>query len=273
MRRKVKKTLTVFMALVMLVSLTCGRELTAFAEDADATEQTWFETEQSVAESEISIEEIWDTQISSTAEADEVILQETDTSDATELSEQTIWATVYDSDAVITLSGRMPEGAVAEVYPVQVYIEGQNVLSAYDITIYDTWGDVFQPEAGAIRVEIADAAVTEALNGEEDISVYHMENAEAMPEQIQEVNTENQVVAFDAETFSIYVVTTPEIHYTCTYNFYNGNVLFNTQILSAGETLNEPETPGGSQNSLYTDLCRWRGYCDDGCSVQHRGCR
>ena len=78
-----------------------------------------------------------------------------------------------------------------------------------------------------------------------------MENAEALPQQIQEVNTENQVVAFDAESFSIYVVTTPETHFTCTYNFYDGNILVNTQILSAGEILNEPETPASGENQIF----------------------
>lgn len=45
MRRKVKKSLTFLMALVMIVSLICSRELSAFAEDVGAAEQTSFETE------------------------------------------------------------------------------------------------------------------------------------------------------------------------------------------------------------------------------------
>lgn len=209
MRRKVRRSLTLFMALVMLVSLICSREMSAFAEDVDTTGQTVFGTEEPVTEATDFPEETWGDQTVSAAETDEFIPQETESFVETELPEQTITAVVYESDASITLSGKMPEDAVAEAYPVQVAIEGQNVLAAYDITIYDAEGNVFQPEAGAIRVEIADAAVTEALDGEEDISVYHMENAEAMPQQIEEVNTENQVVAFDAESFSIYVVTTP----------------------------------------------------------------
>ena len=145
----------------------------------------------------------------------------------------------------------MPEDAVAEAYPVTVDTEGQNVLAAYEITIYDAAGNVFQPEAGAIRVEIADAAVTEALGGNEDISVYHMENADAHPPLFEVVDTENQVVAFDAEIFSIYAVTKPENHYTFTYNFYNGDLLVNTQILSAGEALIEPETPDSGEHEIF----------------------
>lgn len=45
MRRKVKKSLTFLMALVMLVSLICSRELSAFAEDVGTADQTSFETE------------------------------------------------------------------------------------------------------------------------------------------------------------------------------------------------------------------------------------
>lgn len=272
MRRKVKKSLTLFMASVMVVSLLCSRELAVFAEDAGTVGQTVLETEESVTEElvteesltepPVSSEEIWDDQTAATVENDETMphnsnetmLQETDVSEtfvATEWPEQSITAVVYDSQAVITLNGKMPEDAVAEAYPVTVDIEGQNVLAAYDITIYDAAGNVFQPEAGAIRVEIADAAVTEALGGNEDVSVYHMENADAHPQLVEGVNTENQVVAFDAESFSIYAVTTPENHYTCTYNFYNGDLLVNTQILSAGETLIEPETPDGGEHEIF----------------------
>ena len=253
MRRKVKKSLTLFMALVMLVSLICSRELSAFAEDVSTTEQTMYETEETTTEASDSLEETWNGQTDSAVETDEFIPQETETFDTAvepELSEQTITAAMYGGEAIITLSGKMPEGATAEACPVQVSIEGQNVLAAYDITIYDVEGNVFQPEADAIRVEIADAAVAEALDGEEDISVYHMEDAEALPQQIQEVNTENQVVAFDAESFSIYVVTAPETHFTCTYNFHAGDTV-NTQILSAGEILNEPETPASGENQIF----------------------
>lgn len=253
MRRKVKKSLTLFMALVMLVSLICSRELSAFAEDVSTTEQTMYETEETTTEASDSLEETWNGQTDSAVETDEFIPQETETFDTAvepELSEQTITAAMYGGEAIITLSGKMPEGATAEACPVQVSIEGQNVLAAYDITIYDVEGNVFQPEADAIRVEIADAAVAEALDGEEDISVYHMEDAEALPQQIQEVNTENQVVAFDAESFSIYVVTTP--HFTYTYDFYDkDHNLVNEQILSAGEILNEPETPAGDENQIF----------------------
>lgn len=39
------------------------------------------------------------------------------------------------------------------------------------------------------------------------------------------------------------VVNDPDTHLTHTYNFYNDEQLWNTQILSTGETLNQPQTP------------------------------
>lgn len=72
MRRKVKKSLTLFMASVMVVSLLCSRELAVFAEDAGTVGQTVLETEESfteelvteesVTEPPASSEEIWDDQ-------------------------------------------------------------------------------------------------------------------------------------------------------------------------------------------------------------------
>ena len=78
MRRKVRKSLTLFMALVMLVSLICGREMSAFAEDVDTTEQTVFETEGSVTEATDFPEETWGDQTDSAAETDKFIPQETE---------------------------------------------------------------------------------------------------------------------------------------------------------------------------------------------------
>lgn len=99
MRRKVKKSLTLFMASVMVVSLLCSRELAVFAEDAGTVGQTVLETEESVTEElvteesltepPVSSEEIWDDQTAATVENDETMphnsnetmLQETDVSE------------------------------------------------------------------------------------------------------------------------------------------------------------------------------------------------
>lgn len=157
------------------------------------------------------------------------------------LTEQTL--SVSTGDATVTLQGVMPENATVQAVPVQVEIEGQEVLAAYDITIYDAKGQIYQPQEGAIKVDITNAAVAEARASQEEVSVYHMEDAASAPQEVAAA-PEGNGVTFQAESFSIYVVTKPETHFTATYNFYDaeGN-LINQQILSSGEILQRPQTP------------------------------
>ena len=190
--------------------------------------------------------------------------------EAEELVEKTVRAKVFadgsysrsaDGGTEITLTGVMPEEATVKAYPVEVQIDDAVVLSAYDITIFDGDGEVYQPEDGAIQVKIEDAAVREAVEEDKEISVYHMEDEGAAPEEVGGVAKEDNAVVFDAESFSIYIVTEPgETHYTHTYIFYDGNKVLGKQILSTGEVLNAPETPakeGYAFTGWYTEQeCR-----------------
>lgn len=168
----------------------------------------------------------------------------------TGLTEQTIEASVdtEEKDVVITLTGEMPEEATASACPVDISMDGVNIISAYDITIYDADGQEFQPsEEKPLQVKIEDEAVRKALEENTELEVYHLEDAEAEPEQVQEVNLEAAAVEFQAESFSIYAVVTPEQHFTHTYQFMDedGNPIadIQEQILSANETLTEPKSP------------------------------
>lgn len=166
----------------------------------------------------------------------------------TGLTEQTIEASVdtEEKDVVITLTGEMPEEATASACPVDISMDGVNIISAYDITIYDADGQEFQPsDEKPLQVKIEDEAVRKALEENTELEVYHLEDAEAEPEQVQEVNLEAAAVEFQAPSFSIYAVVTPEQHFTHTYQFMDedGTTLLSEQILSAGEVLNEPESP------------------------------
>lgn len=151
----------------------------------------------------------------------------------------------------VTLEGKMPEGASATAKSVSVDIEGQVVLAAYDITIYDADGKEYQPEDGAIRVKIETSSVKEAVEERKDVSLYHMKDTGSTPEKITDKASMTQTekgIAFDAESFSVYVVTKPETHFTLTYQFRDeeGRELTGKifkQILSDDETLSEPETP------------------------------
>ena len=177
-------------------------------------------------------------------------VDEKDTETAEEeigLTEQTIEASVdtEEKDVVITLTGEMPEEATASACPVDISMDGVNIISAYDITIYDADGQEFQPsEEKPLQVKIEDEAVRKALEENAELEVYHLEDAEAEPEQVQEVNLESAAVEFQAPSFSIYAVVTPEQHFTHTYQFMDedGTTLLSEQILSEGEVLNEPES-------------------------------
>lgn len=168
----------------------------------------------------------------------------------TGLTEQTIEASVdtEEKDVVITLTGEMPEEATASACPVDISMDGVNIISAYDITIYDADGQEFQPsEEKPLQVKIEDDAVRKALEENTELEVYHLEDAEAEPEQVQDVNLKPAAVEFQAPSFSIYAVVTPEQHFTHTYQFVDedGSPIagIQEQILSANETLTEPKSP------------------------------
>lgn len=105
-----------------------------------------------------------------------------------ELSEQTIAATLYadasksapsiEQGVVITLSGMLPDGATASAYPIDdVQIDGMSVLAAYDITVNNADGSVFQPaENSPVMVTISSSALQ--IAEDEAIEVYHAETAD-----------------------------------------------------------------------------------------------
>ena len=168
----------------------------------------------------------------------------------TGLTEQTIEASVdtEEKDVVITLTGEMPEEATARACPVDIFMDGVNIISAYDITIYDADGQEFQPsEEKPLQVKIEDDAVRKALEENTELEVYHLEDAEAEPEQVQDVSLKPAAVEFQAPSFSIYAVVTPEQHFTHTYQFVDedGNAIDGIvdQILSENEKLEEPKSP------------------------------
>lgn len=79
MRRKVKKSLAVLLATLLVLSTVLGGALSVFAEDTGTTEQTWFETEEIPTEPAASSEEAWDDQAGGPGETDNAIPQETGT--------------------------------------------------------------------------------------------------------------------------------------------------------------------------------------------------
>ena len=107
------------------------------------------------------------------------------------------------------LTGKMPKNAVATAESVPIDIDGEEVLAAWDIKIYsapDKVGtdEIWQPEDGAVQVHLRSDAF-EGLEG--TLNVYHMEDADGEAELVGTVETENEWISFDAESFSTYVVS------------------------------------------------------------------
>jgi len=105
--------------------------------------------------------------------------------DESRLEDQTIQAAVYGGgDAQILLTGRMPAGTIVKAYPVRVHLDGIEVLAAYDITIFDAEGQIYQPQDGAIQVQIQSEAIRKAAKEKQELVAYHMEDTSSAPESV-----------------------------------------------------------------------------------------
>ncbi len=123
---------------------------------------------------------------------------------------------LYENDDII-LSGKMPMLGSVEATPVQVEMEGLNVLVAYDIKIYANplmrlLGITWQPKGDHVHVTVKSQAL------EVDAAdVYHMENVRSEAELVsEEITVEDHSVSFDAAAFSVYVITETKLNKTVT---------------------------------------------------------
>ncbi|WP_372999536.1 InlB B-repeat-containing protein, partial [Lutispora sp.] len=133
---------------------------------------------------------------------------------------------------------------------------------AFDITLQDKEGNEIQPN-GEVTVSFSGI---EFSNETDEVMVYHVEpdgSKENEPMTLGKstafgmmsvdddstdgirvtnmpANVNNGVVRFSTNHFSIYLVGTTA---TATYEFYNGSVLVDTQIILNGDVLVEPEAP------------------------------
>ncbi len=172
------------------------------------------------------------------------------------LVDKTLSATIYDhseidgvacDETAITLSGMMPEDAIFTAEPVDLHIEGETVLAAFDITIYDGDGDEYQPEAGAITVQMENDSIREAIDADADLTVYHMEDVDAEPEEVAVAEADDGTVVFDAESFSIYIVSDDGSltgldsgEETPTYTFYFYEYVWESSTTGGNETTPTP---------------------------------
>lgn len=186
--------------------------------------------------------------------------------------------TIFENDDIV-LTGKMPALGVVEANPVNVQVNGQDALVAYDIKIYANplmkmLGIAWQPTAGAIQVKIK----SDALNTDV-VSVYHMEDENSEPELVSEdVAVEEGTVTFDAESFSIYPIIPGDTE--------NGRIIYkfwaydaasdsyktiSTQyfryvdVQTLGSRIKEPSIPGVSQADMVRIFEGWHlGAVTDG---------
>ena len=183
-----------------------------------------------------------------------------------EISYQQILADIYKDEnysistndgSQIKISGKLPEGVKVKAYPVDIAIEGQDILAAYDITIFDKNKQEYKVTSeNNIEVQINNPKIKET----EKVEVYHKEDVLSAEERINVDNKRNSTVTFSADSFSIYAITDPKAQATRTYEFWildndgNKKELINTQTIRSGESLQKPPVP------ILNDRGRYAGW-------------
>ena len=187
------------------------------------------------------------------ATADEIVV-ETPTEEEIALEQQAITVSPEaDESVVVTLDGMMPVDA--EVLVQSGDSSPQETICAYDITIRDTEGNVFQPQDDApIRVGITNSAIAAADRTQ--LHLWHIDDSGIRTE-IRHFRVDGDTIIFDADGFSLYEVTDNNVA-LCTYEFYlqgedgvyrkyyynssTGKQLCQ-QIVKQSETLTVPQLP------------------------------
>ncbi|MBO4391099.1 MAG: hypothetical protein J5825_09620 [Lachnospiraceae bacterium] len=186
-----------------------------------------------------------------------------------------------DSDALF-LTGMMPADAVVDVQPVDVDINGQAALLAYDITLYAdsdqrNKGNEWQPDADPVTVHLSVDTPSEMVD------IYHFSDINATPEYVGTFPVVDGKVVFDAQSFSVYavidhedgIVVNPRVmfhfisdgaaeHNDSSNVYYEGTPftflnksehhethLQTSQILSNGEALELIADPGNQQTKFF----------------------
>lgn len=132
-----------------------------------------------------------------------------------ELAENQFTATLYtdssysaemENQTPITVSGQLPVNAVVKAYPVEdITMEDEEILYAWDISIFDEEGNLWEPEEGnSISVEFQ---IPEEVDESNDYSIYYIPEAgsEEKPEEITSQVT-GDAISFDTEHFSVYAL-------------------------------------------------------------------
>ncbi len=148
----------------------------------------------------------------------------------------------------ITLTGEMPEGAVVRAYPAEAEIQGILILAAYDITVFDEDGNIWQPENDSIDVTIDNKDIRDAFANDRNIAVFHIDEDDgAEVEEIPLLSLNSRKARFCARHFSIYIVGDTGLSdiegqsvTEYVFEFYEDGNIICSQAVTAGEYLSEP---------------------------------
>ncbi len=169
------------------------------------------------------------------------------------LSYQQLLAEIYtdqsytdktNDNTKIKVSGQLPASTKVKAYPVEIKIDGKEVLAAYDIKIFDEDDNEYKVTSqNNINVQITNQKIRKT----KEVEVYHKEDEFAHEEKVTVDKKINDTVTFKAESFSIYAVTDPEAN-SIKFVFLNRNKdgdreVWDIQTVRNGEKLIEPELP------------------------------
>lgn len=120
------------------------------------------------------------------------------------------YAVAAQDGTVITVSGQLPEGAEVRAYPVALessLINGEVLLCAYDITVFDADGGVFTPaeDSSPLEVTICPPGWAESRSDDESYTVYHI--PPQGPPEAMDTQSGREAVSFTTDHFSTYALT------------------------------------------------------------------
>ena len=149
------------------------------------------------------------------------------------LEEQSITAEIFtdeshitpsDDKSIITIKGMLPVNATAKAHPVVLesdFVEGQALVVAYDITITDESGNVFNQTDNGDKFVVT--IEPPEWNSEDDhrLSVYYV--PDSGEPQSMNVIQDKDAISFETEHFSVYAVTRSGTLSTVYLNGKSGN--------------------------------------------------
>ena len=157
----------------------------------DDTEEASFESVEQDSETTADTTEEnerfqWSSDINDNSKAGEVRTDESTSENASakagSLTEQAVDVYLYqdaekqrayiDREVSLSIEGLLPENCTIDAYPIIFNADGLDVIESWDITIYDRYGEVYEPGDNPVNVTITSRALRNLPAGQ--IEIYHI---------------------------------------------------------------------------------------------------